>query len=51
MMRHSSQPVSLSVLQRTRTTQIIPCTVSQLMLASQVDEAFKVGDVEVAQVS
>uniref|UniRef100_A0A3Q3W8A9 Replication protein A C-terminal domain-containing protein n=1 Tax=Mola mola TaxID=94237 RepID=A0A3Q3W8A9_MOLML len=34
---------------RTRTTQIIPCTVSQLMLASQVDEAFKVGDVEVAQ--
>uniref|UniRef100_A0A3Q3VTT8 Replication factor A protein 2 n=1 Tax=Mola mola TaxID=94237 RepID=A0A3Q3VTT8_MOLML len=36
---------------RTRTTQIIPCTVSQLMLASQVDEAFKVGDVEVAQVT
>lgn len=41
----------LCVLQRTRATQIIPCTVSQLMSASQADEAFKVGDVEVAQVS
>lgn len=37
--------------QRTRATQIIPCTVSQLMSASQSDESFKVGDVEVAQVS
>lgn len=37
-------------LQRTRATQIIPCTVSQLMSASQADEAFRVGDVEVAQV-
>lgn len=36
---------------RTRATQIIPCTVSQLMSASQADEAFKVGDVEVAQVT
>ncbi|XP_054638591.1 replication protein A 32 kDa subunit isoform X2 [Dunckerocampus dactyliophorus] len=36
---------------RTRTTQIIPCTVSQLMSASQSDEAFRVGDVEVAQVT
>lgn len=36
---------------RTRATQIIPCTVSQLMSASQTDEAFKVGDVEVAQVT
>lgn len=36
--------------QRTRATQIIPCSVSQLMSASQADEAFKVGDVEVAQV-
>ncbi|XP_026172602.1 replication protein A 32 kDa subunit [Mastacembelus armatus] len=36
---------------RTRATQIIPCTVSQLMSASQSDEAFKVGDVEVAQVT
>ncbi|XP_031708839.1 replication protein A 32 kDa subunit [Anarrhichthys ocellatus] len=36
---------------RTRASQIIPCTVSQLMSASQVDEAFKVGDVEVAQVT
>uniref|UniRef100_A0A3B3ZLR3 Replication protein A C-terminal domain-containing protein n=1 Tax=Periophthalmus magnuspinnatus TaxID=409849 RepID=A0A3B3ZLR3_9GOBI len=34
---------------RTRATQIIPCTVSQLMSASQADESFKVGDVEVAQ--
>ncbi|XP_029306709.1 replication protein A 32 kDa subunit [Cottoperca gobio] len=36
---------------RTRATQIIPCTVSQLMSASQDDEAFKVGDVEVSQVT
>lgn len=36
---------------RTRATQIIPCTVSQLMSASQADEAFKVGEVEVAQVT
>ncbi|KAM9852607.1 replication protein A 32 kDa subunit [Aulostomus maculatus] len=36
---------------RTRATQIIPCTVSQLMSAAQADEAFKVGDVEVAQVT
>ncbi|XP_068180135.1 replication protein A 32 kDa subunit [Antennarius striatus] len=36
---------------RSRATQIIPCTVSQLMSASQADEAFKVGDVEVAQVT
>ncbi|KAF7647309.1 hypothetical protein LDENG_00174430 [Lucifuga dentata] len=36
---------------RTRATQIIPCTVSQLMSATQADEAFKVGDVEVAQVT
>ncbi|XP_034731111.1 replication protein A 32 kDa subunit isoform X2 [Etheostoma cragini] len=36
---------------RTRATQIIPCTVSQMMSASQADEAFKVGDVEVSQVT
>ncbi|XP_068998356.1 replication protein A 32 kDa subunit isoform X1 [Embiotoca jacksoni] len=36
---------------RTRANQIIPCTVSQLMSASQTDEAFRVGDVEVAQVT
>uniref|UniRef100_A0A3P9LDT7 Replication factor A protein 2 n=1 Tax=Oryzias latipes TaxID=8090 RepID=A0A3P9LDT7_ORYLA len=36
---------------RTRSTQIIPCTVSQLMSASQADEAFKVGEVEVNQVT
>ncbi|RVE62986.1 hypothetical protein OJAV_G00162280 [Oryzias javanicus] len=36
---------------RTRATQIIPCTVSQLMSASQSDEAFKVGEVEVNQVT
>lgn len=44
-------PFYLHDLQRTRATQIIPCTVSQLMSASQADESFKVGDVEVAQVS
>ncbi|KAE8289058.1 Replication protein A 32 kDa subunit [Larimichthys crocea] len=36
---------------RTRSSQIIPCTVSQLMSASQADEAFKIGEVEVAQVT
>ncbi|XP_077431572.1 replication protein A 32 kDa subunit [Vanacampus margaritifer] len=36
---------------RTRSSQIIPCTVSQLMSASQLDETFKVGEVEVAQVT
>ncbi|NP_001316308.1 replication protein A 32 kDa subunit [Kryptolebias marmoratus] len=36
---------------RTRATQIIPCTVSQLMSASQADEAFRVGDVEVSQIT
>ncbi|XP_042345990.1 replication protein A 32 kDa subunit [Plectropomus leopardus] len=36
---------------RARANQIIPCTVSQLMSASQADEAFKVGEVEVAQVT
>lgn len=39
------------LLQRTRATQIIPCNVSQLMSASQAEESFKVGDVEVTQVS
>ncbi|XP_037532774.1 replication protein A 32 kDa subunit [Nematolebias whitei] len=36
---------------RARATQIIPCTVSQLMTASQADESFRVGDVEVSQVT
>lgn len=36
---------------RARANQIIPCTVSQLMSASQAEEAFKVGDVEVTQVT
>ncbi|KAI9524020.1 hypothetical protein NQZ68_020981 [Dissostichus eleginoides] len=36
---------------RTRATQIIPCNVSQLMSASQAEESFKVGDVEVTQVT
>lgn len=38
------------VVQRTRPSQIIPCTVSQLWSASQSDETFKVGEVELAQV-
>jgi len=37
--------------QRQRATQIIPCTMSQLMSAAQTDEVFKVGEVEVAQVT
>merc|ERR1719357_313677 len=37
--------------QRQRATQIIPCTMSQLMSAAQTDEVFKVGEVEVSQVT
>lgn len=36
---------------RTRATQIVPCTVSQLMSASQAEESFRVGEVEVTQVT
>ncbi|CAL8339531.1 replication protein A 32 kDa subunit [Gadus morhua] len=36
---------------RARTNQIVPCTVSQLMSASQAEEAFRVGEVEVAQIT
>ncbi|XP_028327013.1 replication protein A 32 kDa subunit [Gouania willdenowi] len=36
---------------RTRANQIVPCTVSQLMSASQGDESFRVGEVDVSQVT
>ncbi|XP_062848243.1 replication protein A 32 kDa subunit [Trichomycterus rosablanca] len=36
---------------RTRAQQIVPCTVSQLMSAAQAEDIFRVGDVEVAQVT
>ncbi|XP_036442438.1 replication protein A 32 kDa subunit [Colossoma macropomum] len=36
---------------RTRAQQIVPCTVAQLMSASQAEDVFRVGDVEVAQVT
>ncbi|XP_028675301.2 replication protein A 32 kDa subunit [Erpetoichthys calabaricus] len=36
---------------RSRAQQIIPCTVSQLLSASQTDEVFRIGDVELSQVS
>ncbi|XP_056142596.1 replication protein A 32 kDa subunit isoform X2 [Lampris incognitus] len=36
---------------RTRATQLIPCTVSQLMSAVQTDEAFRIGEVEISQVT
>ncbi len=39
------------VVQRTRAQQIVPCTVSQLMSAVQAEDVFKVGEVEIAQVS
>lgn len=38
-------------LQRSRAQQIVPCTVSQLMSAAQAEDVFRVGEVEVAQVS
>ncbi|XP_078094313.1 replication protein A 32 kDa subunit [Mustelus asterias] len=36
---------------RSRAQQIVPCTVSQLMSASQIDEIFRVGEVELSQVT
>uniref|UniRef100_A0A8C2CHN7 Replication protein A2 n=1 Tax=Cyprinus carpio TaxID=7962 RepID=A0A8C2CHN7_CYPCA len=36
---------------RTRAQQIVPCTVSQLMSAVQAEDVFKVGEVEIAQVT
>ncbi|XP_066540091.1 replication protein A 32 kDa subunit [Hoplias malabaricus] len=36
---------------RTRAQQIVPCTVSQLMSAAQSEDVFRVGDVDVAQVT
>lgn len=37
-------------LQRSRSQSIVPCTVSQLLAAEQVDEAFRIHDVEISQV-
>uniref|UniRef100_A0A671PCS2 Replication protein A 32 kDa subunit-like n=1 Tax=Sinocyclocheilus anshuiensis TaxID=1608454 RepID=A0A671PCS2_9TELE len=36
---------------RTRAQQIVPCTVCQLMSAVQAEDVFKVGEVEIAQVT
>ncbi|XP_016098267.1 replication protein A 32 kDa subunit isoform X1 [Sinocyclocheilus grahami] len=36
---------------RSRAQQIVPCTVSQLMSAVQAEDVFKVGEVEIAQVT
>lgn len=37
--------------QRSRSQQIVPCTVSQLLSAAQVDEIFKIREVELSQVT
>ncbi|NWU82964.1 RFA2 protein, partial [Onychorhynchus coronatus] len=37
--------------QRNRSQNIVPCTVSQLLAAEQVDEAFRICDVEISQVT
>ncbi|XP_054251292.1 replication protein A 32 kDa subunit [Indicator indicator] len=37
--------------QRTRSQNIVPCTVSQLLAAEQVDESFRIRDVEISQVT
>ncbi|XP_027747984.1 replication protein A 32 kDa subunit [Empidonax traillii] len=37
--------------QRSRSQNIVPCTVSQLLAAEQVDEAFRICDVEISQVT
>ncbi|XP_041069645.1 replication protein A 32 kDa subunit [Carcharodon carcharias] len=36
---------------RSRAQQIVPCTVSQLMSATQVEEIFRIGEVELSQVT
>ncbi|KAG8588518.1 hypothetical protein GDO81_006009 [Engystomops pustulosus] len=36
---------------RSRAQQIVPCTVSQLLSAAQSDELFKIGEVELSQVT
>ncbi|XP_030638250.1 replication protein A 32 kDa subunit [Chanos chanos] len=36
---------------RTRAQQIVPCTVSQLVSAVQAEDIFKVGEVEIAQIT
>ncbi|XP_072102638.1 replication protein A 32 kDa subunit [Mobula birostris] len=36
---------------RSRTQQIVPCTVSQLMSASQTEDIFRIGEVELSQVT
>ncbi|KAJ7413191.1 XK-related protein 8 [Willisornis vidua] len=38
-------------LQRSRSQNIVPCTVSQLLAAEQVDETFRICDVEISQVT
>ncbi|NXN28964.1 RFA2 protein, partial [Nycticryphes semicollaris] len=37
--------------QRIRSQNIVPCTVSQLLAAEQVDETFRIRDVEISQVT
>ncbi|XP_042649617.1 replication protein A 32 kDa subunit isoform X2 [Tyto alba] len=37
--------------QRVRSQNIVPCTVSQLLAAEQVDETFRIRDVEISQVT
>ena len=36
---------------RARAQHIVPCTISQLLSATLVDEVFKIGNVEISQVS
>lgn len=38
-------------LQRARAQHIVPCTISQLLSATLVDEVFRIGNVEISQVS
>ncbi|XP_055978570.1 replication protein A 32 kDa subunit [Sorex fumeus] len=44
----STQPEKKS---RSRTHHIVPCTISQLLSATTMDDAFKIGHVEISQVS
>ncbi|KAM6217583.1 replication protein A 32 kDa subunit [Rhynchocyon petersi] len=47
----SPTPTQAEKKSRTRAQHIVPCTISQLLSATLVDEVFKIGGVEISQVT
>ncbi|XP_048206589.1 replication protein A 32 kDa subunit [Perognathus longimembris pacificus] len=47
----SQTPSQAEKKSKTRAQQIVPCTISQLLSASVIDDTFKIGNVEVSQVT